>query len=259
MAKSSVSLAVIPCLLGAGRIAWAQVAAPAPAPQPGTLTGDWGGTRTALAAKGYTFDLGIAGFYQGLTAGTGDKDWNATGKVDGFVTIDGTKAGWAKGITIDSHLVDWRVGDPANVGGGMLPSVNTATSFPENSGSSFSVSSLFATAALKQKAELMAGRINTIDLTATDPYTGGRGVERFQNSSFVAPLIAGRTTPVTTLGAFLNINRTLGTRPAVYTLAIYDPQESITHPSLDHAFAMAPPSPAASPSAEGVRECTTSP
>ncbi|MGX9425587.1 MULTISPECIES: carbohydrate porin [Bradyrhizobium] len=78
------------------------------------LLGDWGGTRTELAQKGFFFDIYSTSYYQNITSG-GLKTGGAFVQNTQFsVNIDTARAGWWSGGIIHA-TAQWRTGDsPAN-------------------------------------------------------------------------------------------------------------------------------------------------
>ena len=78
------------------------------------LLGDWGGTRTELAQKGFFFDIYSTSYYQNITSG-GLKTGGAFVQNTQFsVNIDTARAGWWSGGIIHA-TAQWRTGDsPSN-------------------------------------------------------------------------------------------------------------------------------------------------
>jgi porin len=191
-------------------------AAPVSAQAPG-LTGDWGGARTSLAEGGVALRGDITGFLQGQLAGTGDKVWDASGRYDAFVDLDFGKMGLVKGLGFHAHG-EGRFGQgQSNFGFQLWPS-NAAAALPLG-GESFAATSLYVTQALGKRTVLLLGKINAVDLLASDPVFGGWGTQRFQNIVFVAP--PSGVVPPTIMGGVLVHKGT----PVSLTLMVFDPED----------------------------------
>lgn len=68
------------------------------------LTGDWGGLRTKAADTGITVDAKVLQFYQGVTSGGRNTNWEYGGLVDTVISIDGSKApGLWDGLILNLH------------------------------------------------------------------------------------------------------------------------------------------------------------
>src|SRR5215813_13314221 len=64
-----------------------------------TLTGDWGGWRNELAAKGVTLDMKITQVGQGVVAGGKNGAWEYGGRGDFILNLDSGKLGlWPGGF-----------------------------------------------------------------------------------------------------------------------------------------------------------------
>jgi porin len=58
-----------------------------------TLTGDWGGARNDLAAKGITFDANLTQIEQGVVSGGKNGSWEYGGRGDLTANLDTQKLG----------------------------------------------------------------------------------------------------------------------------------------------------------------------
>ncbi|MEQ1739874.1 MAG: carbohydrate porin [Methyloglobulus sp.] len=194
-----------------------------------TLTDDWFGTGTTLREHGIGFSGSLTQFYQVLAAGTGSHDWKYGGKADGFLRIDGAKLGLWKGFGLNAHA-ELNYGEsPTSAGGTFLPN-NLALAFP-GANNTFADLSLYFTQQLGDDITVMFGKINMIDLyDAGREFSGGRGIEQFQHVQFVAP-ISG-ITPPTILGGIVSVK----TKPAKYTLMIYDPANQVRKTGFENPF-----------------------
>ena len=57
------------------------------------LTGDWCGMRNSLAECGITLDVSSTQYYQGITSGGRQQEFEYSGHNDYFLDVDGQKAG----------------------------------------------------------------------------------------------------------------------------------------------------------------------
>jgi porin len=193
------------------------------------LTGDWGGARSFLQKKGVTFDLEWTQFYQGLGAGTGPKSFDYGGRLDAFLHFDTGKLGLWKGGGLHTHL-EYRYGTlPAFRGGTLLP-VNTGALLPLGSADTVVASSLYLSQQFGNRATLMIGKINTVDLLAADLFFGGGGIHRFMNVAFVAPPTG--VTPPVIFGAIVNVK----VKPVTLTFMVFDPDDRTTDYWPDDLF-----------------------
>lgn len=183
-----------------------------------TLTGDWGGARSSLAARGITLDLRHTSTYQGLASGTGDGDYEYGGKVDAFVNLDSGKLGLWEGGGFRSH-VEYRHGDaPANLGGAIF-AVNTALFWPVDTPAEWVATSLYFTQKLGDRSSISIGKFNPVDLLATDPFYGGWGIDRFMNLILAAP--PSGLIPVVFMGAVATIK----TESVDWTVMAFDSRD----------------------------------
>jgi porin len=196
-------------------LAAAPVSAPVAA-APG-LTGDWGGARTSLAQSGLSLRGDLTGFAMGQLAGTGDKVWDASGRYDAFADLDFGKMGLVEGLGFHAHA-EGRFGQGQSNFGFQLWPANTGAALPLG-GESLAATSLYVTQMLGKRTILMLGKINAIDLLASDPVFGGWGTQRFQNIAFVAP--PSGVVPPTIMGGVLVHKGT----PVSLTVMVFDPED----------------------------------
>lgn len=182
------------------------------------LTGDWGGFRRSLAEQGLSLDLEHTQFYQGLLSGDGYDDWDLGGRVDAFFNIDTGKFGLWQGGGLRTHS-EYRYGDLRGRQGGALWPVNTGTVLPLGAADQIVASSIYLTQSIGKNINFMLGKINAVDLLASDPFFGGWGIHRFQNIALVAP--PSGVVPPTIMGAIASIK----TSPITWTLMAFDPSD----------------------------------
>lgn len=85
------------------------------------LTGDWLGTRSAIAGNGITLDVSNTQYHQGVTSGGIEQAFRYGGRNDYFLNVDGEKVGLSQGLFITLHG-ETRYGESANsLTGALLP------------------------------------------------------------------------------------------------------------------------------------------
>ena len=195
-----------------------------------TLTGDWGGARDDLAARGITFTPSLTQFYQGPIAGNADHKFYYGGKAEAFLNIDGTKLGLWDGLGMQVHG-EYNFGKtPGGVGGTTIPN-NTAMTFPYQNQPGGDLTSVFFTQRFGSNATLMAGKMNMFDFYASGhQFSGGRGIESFWNTAFAGP--PSGIVPVAAFGA-VGIFKA---DPLKFTGMVYDPTDALNHTGFEHPF-----------------------
>jgi porin len=137
-------------------------------------------------------------------AGDVEQQYLYGGKFDVMDTTDLSKIAWT-GLSVSAHL-EVRYGDVPLLAGGTLIPTNTALLFPERQDTKARLSSLNFTQVLNPHATVSVGRFNMVDLS-DHAYTGGRGIDKFMNLSFVMPPISIRTVPPVAEGVIFNVLR----------------------------------------------------
>ncbi len=195
------------------------------------LTGDWHGFRNHLAEKGITFDTYFTQFYQGVTAGGRDRDWEYGGKLDYLLNVDGQKLGLWQGFFINFHA-ETRYGQTVNgIDGLILPS-NIAMLFPKPGENVTAVTGVKFTQALSENFIVYAGKLNLLD-DYKQRFANGRGVDTFMNTSLVFNPIFARTTPYSTFGVGFAV---LQEKEPLLAVSILDPQEHATTFALNDPY-----------------------
>ena len=183
-----------------------------------TLTGDWGGARSTLADNGVTLDFRYTSFYQGLAAGTGNKDFEYGGKADAFINFDSSKMGLWEGGGFRSHI-EYSHGNLAANLGGALFATNTALYWPVGAPEEVVATSLNFTQKVGERSSIAVGKFNPVDVYASHSFYGGWGIDRFMNIVFVAP--PSGLIPVVFMGALATVE----TEPANWTVIVADPND----------------------------------
>lgn len=167
------------------------------------LSGDWGGHRTALAAKGLTFDLGWTQVVQGVVSGGRRQDWDYGGNIDLALNADFERIGLG---SIGSLVIraESRYGETVNDDTGAFTPVNTRGYFPLageiNEGIPLTVTELTYTLPMGETLELGVGKMLTAEGDPTE-FAGGAGRSQFLNSNFIYNATTSQTAPYSTLGA----------------------------------------------------------
>lgn len=139
-----------------------------------------------IGVNGVAMRLDMVGFVGAQVAGDGPGDARFTGRSDVFVDLSSKGLGLWDGTILRTHT-ELRASDTgAGRFGGALWPQNTAALLPLT-GEGVEVTSIYVVQNLGAKTNLLVGKINAIDLLASDPFFGGWGTRRFQNIAFVAP------------------------------------------------------------------------
>jgi porin len=127
------------------------------------MTGDWGGSRAALAERGLTFDLFATQFYQGIASGGQEQEWEYGGKLDYLLNVEAGKLGLWEGLYANLHA-ETRFGNDVNGIDGLIAPSNIPMNVPDPvthvtsiTGLKFVASSTLATTSLKSPPRLASG------------------------------------------------------------------------------------------------------
>lgn len=178
------------------------------------LLGDGKDIRQNLADNGFSFNIEYTSIYQGLDTGT-DDTFKYSGKIDAFINLDSGKLGLWKGGGFNAHF-EYSHGTGESFLGGTLFPVNVMKLTPLGSPEKVVATSLYFTQKIGDKYSLILGKINAIDLLASNPFYGGWGTQRFMNLAFVAPP-SGVVYPVIMGGIFR-----IHTNPLSWTIMVFD-------------------------------------
>ena len=193
------------------------------------LTGDWWGARKDLEDHGLAFDLSYTGFYQGQFSGAGDKDFEYGDRFDALINLDTGKLGLWQGGSFHTHFEYNGAGARAIRGGADL-AVNIGQGLPSGAPEKLVASSLYYRHAFSDRTSMMIGKINTVDLLASDPFYGGWGNTRFMNLGLVAPPTT--LTPPVIIGGIFNHK----IDPITWSFWVFDPNDQTDEYSLDGLF-----------------------
>ncbi len=152
------------------------------------LTGDWGGARSQLVDHGITFNLRFSQFYQGVSSGGANTEFEYGGKIDYLLKLDGKKMGLWEGFFVDMHA-ETQFGQFIIADAGVFAFPNTSMMYPLPNYSGTAITGLLVMQGLSKNFALAGGKIHTIDLwNMLYPHTGG-GLDGFMNTNMIAPLL----------------------------------------------------------------------
>ena len=195
------------------------------------LTGNWFGARSAIADRGITFDFSSTQFYQGVTTGGLQREYQYGGRNDYFMNLDGEKAGLWKGAYFTLHG-ETRYGESVNSLTGALSPVNLMLSVPLSNGSVSGLTGVKFTQVLSENMLVYAGKINTLD-DFKQPLTGAGPLTGFQNSAMIYNPVYARTIPYSTFGAGFAY---LKDAERVFEVTVYDTNNTPTVSGFNTLF-----------------------
>ncbi|MGI9242742.1 MAG: carbohydrate porin [Verrucomicrobiales bacterium] len=165
-----------------------------------TLTGDWGGLRTALATEnGIQFALDVNQYYQGIWDGGRARDSEYNGVVDYRIKFDTEAAGVFPGGFLDVHGETYWGNSVNGLTGAALP-VNTHPVLSQPGGSGTYLSHVVYTQFFSEKFAVILGKLDTTT-GDSNRFAHGVGDRRFMNLGFSFNPVTLRTVPYSTLGA----------------------------------------------------------
>jgi len=189
-----------------------------------TLSGDWGGLRNDLAAKGITFDMSLTQVYQGVVEGGIKETWRYGGRGNLTINVDTQKLGlWPGGFLMVE--VEGNFAQSVNDKTGAIMPVNSNQVYPRmafpgvNDGDNLNVPAIMFTQFFSPYTAVFFGKI---DITSADAnaFAHGKGDTQFLNLAlnFIpVPLLAA---PYTPLGAGLMILPTKDPNAAIINLMV---------------------------------------
>jgi porin len=173
----------------------------------------------ALRQNGIDIGGTATSFYQGHTAGSGDKTWRHGVKGDLKVVFDSTKMGLWAGTVVTFHQ-EWNWGRDVNkTGAGLLLPVNTAGGLPRLGGDNQNTS-INVTQSFGDHVSVSIGKFNMLDLASRTPILGGGGLDAFMHIGLAAP--PSGVTPPYLVGGMASIR----TPYVTFTGMLYDPRNA---------------------------------
>jgi porin len=187
--------------------------------------GDDAGLKQSLRDAGFALDLSAVQFEQGIVSGEGDERWETGGRLNAKLDVDATKLGLWDGFSA-TLIGEYNYGHNVNYAGATLFPQNTALGFPESNqdGADLSVT---LTQKFNPALSATLGKFNMLEMASRTPLLGGGGINTFWNTALAAP-VTGLVPPYVT-GASVNVT----TKPALFTLMIYDPRNAQQQTGLD--------------------------
>ncbi len=186
-----------------------------------TLTGDWGGVRNDLAAKGITFDVSVTQIEQGIVRGGKDRLWKYGGRGDLTAHLDTQKLGlWPGGFLTAELEGNW--GESVNRSTGALMTPNTNALYPVPGGANVGVPQLNFAQFVSPYFGVVFGKLATVTSTSGDmnEFAHGKGDTQFLNLAFNVNPTLLFTVPYSPLGA------------GIIVLPTKDPNEAIANFSV---------------------------
>src|SRR5688572_16965287 len=167
------------------------------------LLGDWGGTRTELANKGFQFQMDWTQVLQSVVDGGREQDTRYGGNFDYLMHVDLMRMGVLPGATLKVRA-ESRYGETVNgIAGPLLP-VNTDGLFPltdePDEGIPFTITNFLYTQFFSEKFAVFLGKMDTLDGDPNE-FASGRGTSQFMNSNFVFNSALSLRLPYSTLAA----------------------------------------------------------
>src|SRR5262249_25272466 len=150
-----------------------------------TLTGDWGGARNDLAAKGITFDATVTQVTQGVMSGGKSGVWEYGGRGDLTANLDTQKVGlWPGGLLSVELEGNWD--DSVNFNTGSINPPNTNQLFPLPINNNVALPNLTFTQFVSRYAGVELGKIQTMTAADANEFASGKGDKQFLNIAFNA-------------------------------------------------------------------------
>jgi len=145
------------------------------------LTGDWAGSRDALAANGVTFFGDITQYYQGVTSGGLEQQFRYGGRGDYLIDMDSRKMGLWEGGHFDLRA-ETRLGQDCNEIDGALAPSNFAMALPLLNQDVTALTGVQYTQDFSEYLSVFCGKLNLLDGTPTS-YARGARLNYFWNAA----------------------------------------------------------------------------
>lgn len=185
-----------------------------------TLTGDWGGLRNNLAAKGVTLDMNITQVGQGVVNGGKSGAWDYGGRGDMILNLDTQKLGlWPGGFFNFEAEGNWA--STINGKTGALTPVDSNRIFPWPVTQNFNMPAWNFTQFLSPYAGLFIGKLDTAAVPGgTNEFAQGKGDSLFMNLALNFDPVVIFTVPYSTLGTGLIILPTKDPKEAIVSFTV---------------------------------------
>ena len=202
-----------------------------------TLTGDWGGARNDLAAKGITFDASVTQVGQGVLSGGKDGTWQYGGRGDLTGHLDTQKLGlWPGGFLTVELEGNWA--DSVNGSTGALMTANSNQLYPVPIGSNLALPALNFAQFLSPYFGVMFGKFATMTATSGDmnEFAHGKGDTQFLNLAFNINPTLLVTVPYSPLGAGVIVLPTKDPNEAIVSFIVAQVTAEATNPGFDNLY-----------------------
>ena len=185
-----------------------------------TLTGDWGGVRNDLAAKGATFDATLTQITQGVVSGGKDDLWKYGGRGNLTTNVDTQKLGlWPGGFFMME--IEGKFGESVSSQTGALMPVNINQIIPMANKNDLDIPALSFTQFLSEYFGVYAGKIDTFAGDMNE-FAHGKGDVQFINTALSVTPVSLLSVPYSTLGAGLIILPTKDIHGAIISLSAFN-------------------------------------
>jgi porin len=193
-----------------------------------TLSGDWGGLRNELAAKGVTLDMSLTQSAQGIVHGGKQTGWQyGGGRGDMNLHLDTGKLGlWPGGfLTVEAEgnfIPADKLLKSINGRAGSLMFVNSSQIYPTPAGDNFNLPALNFTQFLSPYFGLIIGKLATVTSRSGDmnEFAHGKGDTQFMNLALNVNPVLLTTVPYSTLGTGIIILPTRDPKQAHVNLLV---------------------------------------
>lgn len=197
------------------------------------LTGDWSGTRTAMAKRGIQVSIDVTQAYQGVIDGGANERADYQGTADYRLRFDSGMAGLWPGGFLEVHAESFW-GLSVNTSEGALLPTNFSDALSAPAGNGTYLSHLMFTQFLSERFAVTAGKIDT-SLGDTNDYAHGVGRQRFMNAGFALNPVTYYATPYAPLGGgFIFL---LGDKKQhIFNILAWDSEAKIDSADFDSLF-----------------------
>jgi len=184
-----------------------------------TLTGDWGGVRDDLAAKGVTFDVNVIQTEQGVVGGGKNSSWEYGGRGDLTLLMDTGKMGlWPGGFLTAELEGNW--GHAVNGYTGALMPVDSAQIYSIPAQDGVALPALNFAQFLSEYFGVVVGKLDTIANGDLNEFAHGKGGTQFMNLALNVNPVLLTTCPYSTLGAGMIILPTKDPKESMVNLSV---------------------------------------
>lgn len=199
-----------------------------------TMTGDWGGFRNTMAAKGITLDSDFTQIGQSVVSGGLDIGWKYQGRGQVTLNVDTGKAGlWPGGfLTIRA---EGNYGESINGNTGAIIPVNTSAIFPTAGQTQFVLPHWYFTQFFSEYFGVFLGKLDTTTGDANN-FAHGKGDTQFFNMSFNFNPVSILIFPYATLGAGAVVLPTKDPKQLIATVMVSNPTGQADNVGFDTLF-----------------------